>query len=341
MRAVVCSGPGRVEVADKPEPRILDPTDAIVEVSVTSICGSDLHLLDGKTPGMRIGSVIGHEFVGIVRAVGSEVQEISPDDRVLGSFLIVCGRCGNCASQRFNFCSGRRALGLGTLAGDLDGAQADFVRVPVADVNLMSLTGPLAEVPADVAFLCGDVLATGFYAAALSEIGHGDRVTVFGAGPVGLACAFALRHRGCEPTMIDHDAARVQFARGLGLSAAHEFAAAPDDAPADVTIDAVGSVSAVKAAMRAVRDGGRIVVVGVYGSERYEMPMGVAWVRGLDFRFAGMANVQRHWHNAVDAVASGEIDPAPMITHRLPLEKAPEAYELFRSHRAVKVVMTP
>jgi threonine dehydrogenase-like Zn-dependent dehydrogenase len=103
----------------------------------------------------------------------------------------------------------------------------------------------------------------------------------------------------------------------------------------------VGAVPALKTAMRAVRDGGRIVVVGVYGSERYDMPMGVAWVRGLDFRFSGMANVQRHWHKDVDAVARGEIDPAPMITHRLPLEKAPEAYELFRSRRAVKVVMTP
>jgi threonine dehydrogenase-like Zn-dependent dehydrogenase len=337
MRGVVCTGPGRVEVVEVPEPNILDAADAVVAVEVTSICGSDLHLLDGKTAGLREGAVIGHEFAGTVRSVGANVHKVRPGDRVLGSFLIACGECPSCRSERFNFCANRRALGLGTLAGDLEGAQAEYVRVPVADVNLMRLTGPLEEVPAEIAFLCGDVLTTGFHASALSNARRPERVAVFGAGPIGLACAIALEHRGVDPVMIDHDPGRVRFAGALGFQSATAF----DVAPTDVAIDAVGAIPALKSAMRSVRDGGRIVIVGVYGSERYELPMGVAWVRGLDLRFAGMANIQGHWHTVANAVIRREIDPAPLITHHLGLEEAPEAYELFRSRRAVKVVLTP
>jgi threonine dehydrogenase-like Zn-dependent dehydrogenase len=351
MRAVVYAGPNTVRVDELPDPALQDDRDAIVAVRKTAICGSDLHLLDGKTPGGREGGVIGHEFIGTVLELGDKVIKHYEDQRVLGAFLIVCGDCRHCSARRFNFCTNRRALGLGTLTGDLDGAQAEYVRVPNADVNLRPLTGGFTGLSDEEALFGGDILATGFYAAALSEIQPDDVVVVIGAGPVGLFCALAARRHGPSKVLVlDQDPTRVAFARDhLGLEAIDvsesdpqaEVAAATGGAMADVAMDAVGVVPAVKSAMKCVRDGGRVTVVGVYGTERYELPMGVAWVRGIDFRFSGMANVHAHWDDALLSVAKGEIDPTKTITHRLPLDDAAQGYELFRSREAMKVVLTP
>jgi threonine dehydrogenase-like Zn-dependent dehydrogenase len=348
VKAVVYAGPGEVRVDDVPEPRVMDEDDAIVAVETTAICGSDLHVVGGKTPGMRIGGVLGHEFVGVVRDAGRDVGRHRPGDRVLGSFLISCGACRACAGEKFNFCSRRRALGLGALAGDLDGAQAELIRVPTADLNLLSL-GP--SVDNERALFCGDILATGFYAAALAGIDSSERVVVMGAGAVGLCCALAVTRLRPEHLIVcDADATRAAFAGSrLGFDvidasaqdAPEAVAGWTDGAMADVVIEAVGAVAALKTALRCARDGGRIVVVGVYGRERYDLPMGVAWIRGLDLRFSGMANVHAHWNDALDAVARNEIDPTSLITHRLPLDQAPRGYELFRDRRAVKVLMTP
>ena len=344
MRAVVYGGPGTVRVEDVPDPTILDPGDAIVRVSRTAICGSDLHVLHGKTPGMREGGVIGHEFVGTVVDGSDELA----GRRVLGSFLIACGTCAFCAEGRFNFCRNRRALGLGALTGDLDGAQAELVRVPEAGLNLKVLPDGLDD---EHALFAGDILATGFYAARICEIGPSDVVVVFGAGPVGLFTALAARRFEPERVLvIDTDPHRVEFAREVyGLETLDTSEMAPEAVVAGATegrmatvaVDAVGVVPAVKSAMKVVRDGGRIAVVGVYGSERYEIPMGVAWVRGIDLRFSGMSNVQATWDEALDAVAAGELDPTRAITHRMPLEDAVEGYELFSSRAAMKVVLEP
>ena len=351
MRAVVYVGDGTVRVDDVAEPQIQEPGDAIVQVRKTAICGSDLHLLDGKTPGMREGGVIGHEFIGKVTQLGDKVVKHWEDTRVLGSFLIACGECRHCAARRFNFCTNRRALGLGTLTGDLDGAQAEYVRIPNADLNLRPLAGGFTGLSDEEALFGGDVLATGFYAAALSEIQRDDVVVVIGAGPVGLFCAAAaLRHNPSKVVVLDQDPARVAFAReNMGLHAIDvsatdpqaEIAGATEGKMADVAMDAVGHVDAVKSAMKCVRDGGRVTVVGVYGGERYELPMGVAWVRGIDFRFAGMANVHAHWDDALLSVAKGDLDPTKAITHRLPLDDAEQGYELFKAREAMKVVLTP
>ncbi len=351
MRAVVYAGDGTVRVDDIPEPEITEVGDVIVEVRKTAICGSDLHLLDGKTPGMRPGGVIGHEFIGKVAELGANVFKHHQDTRVLGSFLISCGACRHCIARRFNFCTNRRALGLGTLTGDLDGAQAEYVRVPNADVNLRLLGGALSGLSDEEALFGGDILATGFYAASLSEIKRDDVVVVIGAGPVGLFCAAAAgRFSPSKVLLLDQDPARVAFAREqMGLDAIDvsssdaqaEVAAATEGTMADVAMDAVGSVIAVKDAMKCVRDGGRVTVVGVYGAERYELPMGVAWVRGIDLRFSGMANVHAHWDDALLAVAKGDLDPTKAITHRLSLDQAEEGYALFRAREAMKVVLTP
>ena len=351
MRAVVFAEGGSVRVDDVPRPALQEPGDAIVAIRKTAICGSDLHLLDGKTPGMRPGGVIGHEFIGTVAELGDNVIKHYEDTRVLGSFLIACGECRHCVARRFNFCSERRALGLGTLTGDLDGAQAEYVRVPRADVNLRSLSGGLSGLSDEEALFGGDILATGFYAATLSEIARDDVVVVIGAGPVGLFCAAAaLRFNPSKVLVLDRDPERVRFAREqMGLEAIDvssadpqaEVAGATGGKMADVALDAVGLIDAVKTGMKCVRDGGRVTVVGVYGLERYELPMGVAWVRGIDLRFAGMANVHAHWDDALLSVAKGQIDPTKAITHRLPLDDAVEGYELFKNREAMKVVLTP
>ncbi|MBA2724607.1 MAG: alcohol dehydrogenase catalytic domain-containing protein, partial [Actinobacteria bacterium] len=233
MKAVVFVGGGTVQVEDVPQPKLRSNGDAIVKVTHTAICGSDLHLLSGHTPGMRAGSVIGHEFVGTVHDAGGGVTSHLEGARVLGSFLIACGSCAPCRTRRFNLCTERRALGLGTLTGDLDGAQAEYVRVPSADVNLKSLIGDLSELSDEEALFGGDILATGFYGASLAEMKPDETAIVIGAGPVGIFTAGALARVG-KVVMLDTDARRVAAAQGLGFSAAHVV----DDNAADVVTQA-------------------------------------------------------------------------------------------------------
>ncbi|MDQ3878286.1 MAG: alcohol dehydrogenase catalytic domain-containing protein, partial [Actinomycetota bacterium] len=314
----------------------------------TSICASDLHLLSGKTPGMRAGSVIGHEFVGTV-VEGGDAVGLAEGMRVLGSFLIACGRCGPCAAGRFNHCRERRALGLGELTGDLDGAQAEFVRVPYADVNLRPIPEAEVALTDEQALFSGDILPTGFYAAALARLAPEEVVAVIGAGPIGLCCALAARLAGPRVLIFDAEPRRVDFAKVLGFEAFDVSAqsveavtqSVTEGAGVDVAMDAVGSIDAFRSAMRCVRDGGRVVVVGVYGAERYGLSMGMTWIRGLELTFTGMANVHAHWGHALDATAEGAVDPAQLITHRLALDSAVEGYELFGSRAAMKVVLTP
>ena len=343
MRAVVFVGDGKVKVEDVPAPRLEEPGDAVVSVSRTAICGSDLHLLDGKTAGMRVGGVIGHEFVGRVTDSGSEA--FAEGDRVLGSFLIACGECAPCRDGRFNFCRARRALGLGELTGDLDGAQAELVRVPNAALNLKKLDGPLATLGDEAALFAGDVLTTGFYGAALAQAAPDSVVCVLGAGPIGLFAAQAAATKGARVLLLDLDDRRVDSAKGLGLEAyvagetPHEVVSDATGGLAHTVIEAVGSVQAFKSAMRCARDGGRVVVLGVYGAERVDLSMGMAWIRGLDISFSGMANIQAHWDEALEAVLTGALDPTSIISHRLPLDEAIEGYELFSSREATKVVL--
>lgn len=351
MKAVVFAGKGEVAVDDVPQPQIQDPKDAIVEVKLSAICGSDLHVLDGKTPGMREGGVIGHEFVGRVAELGEEVATLWEDTRVLGSFLIACGLCDSCIAKRFNFCDDRRALGLGELQGDLDGAQAEYVRVPNADTNLKTLSGAFSGLTDEEAIFGGDILATGFHAAAASEIGPDDIVVVVGGGPVGLMCAGAARRTGAANVLVlDTDEGRVRFAAEQlgfdGIVVADDVAAAvagaTDGKMATVAMDAVGAVPAFKTAIKTLTPaGGRVTVVGVYGAERYELAMGRAWLSALRIQFTGMANVQGHWDDALFAVAKGEFEPQKIVTHRLPLDEAPAGYEAFASREAMKVLLKP
>jgi len=345
VRAVVYRDVGRVEVAEVPDPRLEEPTDAIVRVSVSAICGSDLHFFHGKAP-LEPGETIGHEAVGVVEAVGDGVERFAPGDRVVVSFVIACGSCWFCRSGQTQLCEDFRNLGAGIFGGSLGGAQAELVRVPVADVNLLRVP---EEVEDERALFVGDVLSTGVYAAGIAPISPGDTVAVVGAGPVGFFAIQAARRAGGEVLALDLEPERLALAERVGAVpidvSARNAQTAVDERTggrgADVAIDAVGSAPAFERTLDIVRRGGTVVVVGMYTSETVEAQVGVWWTRALDLRFAGICPVHAWWDRALEAVRDGSIDPLPIVSHRLALQDAELGYELFDTRRATKVLLRP
>jgi 2-desacetyl-2-hydroxyethyl bacteriochlorophyllide A dehydrogenase len=345
MRGVVFRSERVVETVDVPEPSILAPTDAIVRVSRAGICGSDLHFLHGKAP-MDPGTVMGHEAVGVVQEVGSAVRARRPGDRVVTSFHIACGTCWFCRTGRSGLCEEHAILGGGPFGGDLAGTQAQFARVPVADVNLLPVP---AGVDDERALFVGDVATTGVYATSLAASDPGDVVAIVGAGPVGLCTAMSLVAGGTIPHVVDRDPARLGLAASIGATPIDITAVNPEmvlsrlteGRGADVVIDAVGAPDAYLACLEMVRRGGRVVIVGMYASETVELQLGVAWIRGLDLRFAGETPVHALWAETMAAVAEGRVDPLPLVSHRLPIGAAAEGYAAFDRREATKVVLDP
>ena len=339
-------GPGRVAVRDVPDPRIEEPGDALVRISSAAICGSDLHFLHGKAP-LAQGEVMGHECVGRVDDVGAGVRSFRPGDRVVASFQIACGRCWFCAGGQTQLCETSRTLGAGAFGGGLAGAQAERVRIPSADVNLLAVPG---AVPDDRAIFVGDVLATGLYAASLAYSDRVSTVAVIGCGPLGYACILGLRALGARRILaLEPDGARRSLASAAGAEAIDvttrdaqmAVADATEDRGADAVVEAVGRAEAFEAALDVVRRGGTVVVAGVYAGEATELQLGVAWVRALRLVFTGICPVHAWWRRALHEVESGRLDPSPIVSHRLPLEKAPEGYALFDERRATKVLLLP
>ena len=346
MRAVVFAGPGRVEVAEVPDPVVREPTDALVRMTRAAICGSDLHFVHGKTP-TAPGEVLGHEAVGTVEAIGAEVGSVRPGDRVVLSFAVACGRCWFCARGETNLCEHAAVFGAGSFGGNLPGTQAEMVRVPWADVNLLAVPPGVDD---DRAVFVGDVLTTGFHAASLAEASSGDVVAVFGAGPVGWCAALSLRALGVERVfLLDREPARLALAADAGAvpvhvgeqSAESAIADVTDDRGADVAIDAVGAADAYLAATTIVRRGGRVVVAGVYAGESVELQLGVAWARALDVRFTGVCPVHRSWRKVMQEVEDGALDPLPFVSNRVPLAQAPSGYMMFDRREATKVLIEP
>lgn len=346
MRAAVFRDRGVVEVADVPEPSLEAPTDAIVRVRRAGICGSDLHFFHGKAP-MHPGTVMGHEAVGVVERVGDGVRIRRAGERVVTSFHIACGACWFCRRGQSGLCEEHAILGGGPFGGHLAGTQAELVRVPNADVNLFPVVD---DVDDERALFVGDVASTGLYAARLANPGPDDVVAVLGAGPVGLCTVQALRADGAERVhVIDRDADRLRLAATFGATpvdigaenAEMALARATDGRGADVVVDAVGAADAYRESLAIVRRGGRVVVVGMYASETIELQLGVAWIRGLDLRFAGETPVHAVWEDTMAAIEDGRLDPAPLISHRLPLEAAAEGYAAFERREATKVVLDP
>jgi threonine dehydrogenase-like Zn-dependent dehydrogenase len=346
LKAVVYLDVGRVEVRDVEDPVIAEPTDAIVRVTTSAICGSDMHFFHGKAP-LYEGETIGHEAVGVVEEVGSAVTTFTPGDRVVVSFDIACGACWFCRRGQTQLCEDFRNLGAGAFGGGLGGAQAELLRVPVADVNMLAVPEGIDD---HHAVFVGDILTTGLYGATLGGVGPGDVVAVVGAGPVGYFCASSARALGAtEVLVLERDTTRLGLARSAGSTPLDVGELNPqaavdertDGRGADVVIEAVGHPDAFVSAIDVVRRGGVVCIVGMYTGETLPIQLGVHWARALDLRFAGITPVHALWRDAMSHVANGSIDPLPVISHTLPLAEAAEGYALFDSRVATKVILEP
>ena len=335
-----------LRVKDVPDPAVEDPGDAVVRVTTAAICGSDLHFYHGKAPLMP-GDTIGHEAVGVVEEVGPEVRRFAPGDRVVVSFDIACGRCWFCGNGQTSLCEDFRNLGAGPFGGGLGGAQAERVRVPSADVNLLGVPEGMVD---ERALFLGDILTTGYYGAAIAGIREGDTVAVVGAGPVGFFCIQAAGVLGAGRVLaLDMQEDRLALAEGVGAvpldvtrrNAQMAVAELTENRGADVVLEAVGSVPAFESAVEVVRRGGTVTVVGMYVTESVEIPLGVYWSRALRVQFSGICPIHAWWDRAMAAVQDGLIDPLPIISHTLPLAEAPKGYALFDSREAVKVLLKP
>jgi threonine dehydrogenase-like Zn-dependent dehydrogenase len=347
MRALTFADIGRVEMADVPRPSVEEPGDALVRVTTTAICGSDLHVLNGRIPGMSAGSILGHEFVGVVDDCGPEVRSVKPGDRVLASFTIPCGACWFCDKRLFSRCPDQRVFGYGMFLGDVNGAQTEYVRVPNADLCLRVIDSSLSD---EKALFAGDIFTTGYDCAVEARIEEGDVVVVQGCGPVGLMAVQAART--FNPSVIyavDTVAQRLEMAQGFGAipvdaSAVHVPSHIQDHTEgrgADVLLECVGAIPALTGAIDVVRAGGRISVIGVYSEPEMEFPLNLTFVKAIDLKFCGTANIVGRWDDALALITSGAADPASIISHRLPLEDAVHGYDLFASREAMKVVLTP
>lgn len=347
MRAILFEDVGKISLGDYPDPAVQDPGDVVVKVTTAAICGSDLHLLHGKIPGLRPGSVIGHEFVGIVESVGPNVKRFKTGDRVVGSFMISCGSCWGCLRGEYNLCEDMGTLGYGMFVGDLDGSQAEYVRIPHADVNLHAIDPGLTD---EQAIFAGDVLSTAAYIAARAQIQEGDTVAITGAGPVGLFTLMCALTYGPERVfMVDQAEDRLKLAESIGAIPMDMTKVNPvvalqrqtGDRGADVVIECVGSPAAFTTAINAVRAGGTVAVIGVYTDLSFDFPLGEVWRRGIRIEMGGSANVQGHWSRTLELVKQGLIDPTLIISHTMPLEEALRGYELFEAREALKVVLKP
>jgi len=346
VKAVVFEDVGKIRVDDLPEPTLEEPDDALVQISIAGICGSDLHMLHGKTPLLE-GDQIGHEGIGVVREVGPAVTRFHPGDRVVISFDIVDGDCWFCQRGQSGLCENFRNLGAGIFGGNLGGAQAEAVRVPVADVNLLKIPEGMED---ERALFVGDILTTGLYAAGIAGIQPGDTVAVIGAGPVGFFTAQAARlHDPAEVLVLDMQADRLELAEKVGATpvnvkernAQTAVGDRTEGRGADVAIDAVGHLSAFESALEVVRRGGTVCVVGQYTTESIELQLGLVYTRALKIVLSGLCPIHAWWERAMQAVEDGTIDPAPLISHRLPLDEAVKGYQLFENREATKVVLRP
>ena len=380
MLAMNYRGPFRVRLdRNAPYPEILHPQDAIVRVTRSCICGSDLHIYHGLVPDTRVGSTFGHEFTGVVEEVGPEVTNIKVGDHVLVPFNIACGTCPFCKQELFGNCheSNPMATAVGGIfgyshtAGGHQGGQAEYVRVPYANVGPTVIPEGM---DLDDAVLLTDVVPTGYQAAEMGGIKEGDTVVVFGAGPIGIMAARCSWLFGAARVIIiDELEYRLEFARQYARAEAYNFRSigdpvlflkkATDYFGADVCIDAVGceaagdafqtitgrklmlqagSATALEWAINSVKKGGIISIVGVYGPTTNMVPIGNVLNKGLTIR-ANQASVKRLLPRLIEHVQAGRLDPKGIITHRVPLEEVSDAYHIFsrKLDNCIKTILIP
>jgi threonine dehydrogenase-like Zn-dependent dehydrogenase len=392
MRATVWSGRNTVQVEEVPDPTILNDRDAIVRITSTAICGSDLHLYDGYVPTMHKGDILGHEFMGEVVETGKEVGNLKVGDRVVVPFPIACGNCWACKHDLHAACENsnpnaglaEKAFGHPTagifgyshLTGGYAGGQAEYARVPFADVGPIKIEDDL---PDEQVLFLSDIFPTGYMGADFCDLQGGEVVAVFGAGPVGQFAIASARMLGAEQVIaIDHHEYRLAMARNrAGATATINASEDPDVVEQlkeltggrgpDAVIEAVGmeathghsglnaaerlkqanrsesdSGAALRDAIMACRPGGIVSIIGVYGGLMDKFPTGALLNKGLTIR-AGQCHVQRYMKPLYDHIVRGDIDPSFVITHELGLDMAPQGYETFKHKMddCVKVVLKP
>lgn len=390
MRAVCWMGKHDVQVREVPDPRILNSKDCIIKVNLTAICGSDLHLYDGYIPTMKEGDIIGHEVIGEVVELGSEVDNLNVGDRVVIPFPIACGSCHYCKHEQHALCDNSNPnahmaeaaygyspagiFGYSHMLGGYAGGQAEYLRVPFADVGPMKVPDGVTD---EQALFLSDIFPTGYQAALNCNIKDGDTVAVWGCGPVGLFAMKSAKLLGAERVIaIDHVPERLEKARrdadaevlhfekesvlgelkemtgGRGPDAvieavgmeAHGFNAVDhfyDKAKQTLRLE-TDRPNALRQAIQACGKGGTVSVPGVYGGIIDKMPMGAAFGKGLTFKM-GQTHVQRFMNKLMGHIEDGDIDPSFIISHRVPLIEAPAAYEMFKhkENNCIKVVMRP
>jgi threonine dehydrogenase-like Zn-dependent dehydrogenase len=390
MRATCWLGPGRMEVQQVPDPGILNPGDAIVKVTSTAICGSDLHLYNGYIPAMVPGDIMGHEFMGEVVETGPGVRGLRVGDRVVVAFPIACGSCAQCRRELYSTCENTNPnawmaeklwghspcgiFGYSHQLGGYAGGQAEYVRVPFADVGALRIDDDALS--DESVLLLSDVFPTGYMGAELCGIQPGDTIAVWGAGPVGLFAAASAYLLGAERVIvIDRIGYRLEMARqkvgadtldyervdvhealreltagrgpdhcidAVGLEAHTHTPLYPYDKLKQRTFQQTDRPTALRQAILACRSGGTVSVIGVYGGFIDKFPMGAVVNRSLTIR-SGQCHVQRYMKPLLERIQRGEIDPSFVFTHHMPLEDAPRAYELFneKRDRCEKVVLKP
>lgn len=378
MKAVVYRGPRDVSVEEMPDPAIQAPTDAIVRVTTTNICGSDLHMYEGRTS-VETGKILGHENMGIVEAVGDAVTRIKVGDRVSVPFNIACGTCRNCVAGWTSFCLRTNptegidgaAYGYADM-GPYEGGQAEYLRVPYADFNLLELP-PGGEHENDFAML-SDIFATGWHGTELAGMQPGDRVAVFGAGPVGLLAAHSAMIRGAsEVFVVDKERDRLDLAGKIGATPIDFSTANPVEQIRDATgglgadcgVEAVGYQAHDQSGhehpelvldnlVEAVRSTGGIGVIGVYVPQdpgaateqakhgRIPFEYGTFFSKGQHMG-TGQCPVMRYNRQLRDLIIAGRATPSFLVSHELPLDEAPEGYDHFdkRDSGWTKVVLRP
>jgi threonine dehydrogenase-like Zn-dependent dehydrogenase len=384
-------GRNSVEVEEVPDPQILSDRDAIVRITSTAICGSDLHLYDGYVPTMKRGDILGHEFMGEVVEVAGGVSNLKPGDRVVVPFPIACGACTACANQLYSLCENTNPnarlaeklwgfptagiFGYSHLTGGFAGGQAEYVRVPFADVGPIKIEDD--TIPDEAVLFLSDIFPTGYMGAEYCDIQRGDVIAIWGAGPVGqfaAASAFMLgaervividrfeyrlrivhEHTGAE-TLNYEDVDKVPEAlkeltggRGpdacidcVGLEAHHHGPAYAYDRVKQALRQETERPFALREAIMSCRNGGTVSIMGVYGGLIDKFPIGAVMNRGLTIR-SGQCHVQRYLRPLLDRILNGDIDPTFVVTHTMSLDDAPQAYETFKHKRddCLKVVLKP
>ncbi|MGW1894346.1 alcohol dehydrogenase catalytic domain-containing protein [Streptomyces sp. NPDC002004] len=343
MKALVFHGPGEISWKDVPDPAIKDAADAIIRVDTVTICGTDLHIVDGDIPEVNPGTVLGHEAVGEVVDVGGDVRTVRPGDRVLVSCISACGRCRFCRENRYGQC---REGGGWVLGHAIDGTQAEYVRVPYADLSVHPLP---ASIDGGEAVLFADVFPTAYEVGVLNgRVSPGDTVVVVGAGPIGLAAiATAQLYSPSRIVAIDLAESRLQAARAMGAAATVGAREGPerlvedltDGLGADVVIEAVGQPAAFELCTRMVRPGGRVANIGVHGKPA-ALHLEDLWIKDVTIT-TGLVDTYST-PMLLRMMTSGRLPARSLVTHRFEMGQMEEAYEVFSGAAetgAVKVVL--